>query len=395
MARDDNDRPYDDGQGRPVNPDLTGDVLSPRWSTDDTDEQPAIQVSGNETYILPPDDTPAGDPYPAKDEPSYLEAPYAEGGSYADNAPYAEGAPYAENTPYAEGTQYAESGPYAVSGGYTDDQGASYIDGYPDSQRPVYTDAFAESAAGEYAGDEPSDPRRPADDPDGAGYLPLDRGYEEPEEEPKRGFLGSGWTGSSGDGDDHGKDYGKDYDNGDGEVRRRTRLLLAAAAAVVVLGVGGGWLLTSTSSDDPCAGGRCASVGDLSSPSADEEAETDVPIEEATDTAAPEPEVSETPTTAPTTQTRVRPTRTAPAEPEPEPEPTRTRTRAAEPDPEPSSRATRAPVNEMNEAKVSARPEPDRTEDTESSAPTSDPVTDMPQPEETRRGLLDILFPWG
>ncbi|GAA3100213.1 hypothetical protein [Nonomuraea salmonea] len=54
MARDENDRPYDDGQGRSLNPELmTGDVLSPRWSTDDTDEQPAIQVSGNETYILP------------------------------------------------------------------------------------------------------------------------------------------------------------------------------------------------------------------------------------------------------------------------------------------------------------------------------------------------------
>ncbi|NUR88549.1 MAG: hypothetical protein HOY71_31045, partial [Nonomuraea sp.] len=34
---------------------MTGDVLSPRWSTEDTDEQPAIQVSGNETYILPAD----------------------------------------------------------------------------------------------------------------------------------------------------------------------------------------------------------------------------------------------------------------------------------------------------------------------------------------------------
>lgn len=382
MARDENDRPYDDGQGRPVNPDLTGDVLSPRWSTDDTDEQPAIQVPGNETYILPPDNSTSSDQYSVQGEydyggqaeGAYADSSYDYGDSLSDplTGDQQQGA-YAE-TGYADGTH--TGGTYA-EGSYTDsaytDSGAYATDGT----------GYATDGTG-YADDQ--DDQRPADRDD-PGYLPLDRGYDEPEEEPRRGFLGSGWTGGSGDEDDY----------RDGEVRRRTRLLLGAAAAVVVLGVGAGWALTSTSSDDPCAGGRCASVGDLSTPSAEEEPEdSDVPIEEATDTATPEPEVSETetPTTPPTTQTRVRPTRTASAEPTPEPQPTRTRTRSAEqerdPEPEPTGRATHQ-MNEIKEPQASARPEPEQIEEPE---PTTDPVTEAPQPEETRRGLLDILFPW-
>lgn len=54
MARDDNDRPYEDAQGRSRDPEMTGDVLSPRWSTEDTDEQPAIQADGPETYLSGP-----------------------------------------------------------------------------------------------------------------------------------------------------------------------------------------------------------------------------------------------------------------------------------------------------------------------------------------------------
>ncbi|MDA0638956.1 hypothetical protein OUY22_36570, partial [Nonomuraea sp. MCN248] len=137
MARDDNDRSYDDGQGRPGNPDLTGDVLSPRWSTDDTDEQPAIQVAGNETYILPPAPGEAGDPYQSQGEPAYGDS---------------------------------LSGPYdAQAGAYGDDH-----------REPAYPDAYAENAGGyadtyadTYAGDEPSDPRGAGEDRDEAGYLPL------------------------------------------------------------------------------------------------------------------------------------------------------------------------------------------------------------------------------
>ncbi|MFG1942846.1 hypothetical protein [Nonomuraea sp. NPDC048826] len=319
MARDENDRSFDDGQGRPGNPDLTGDVLSPRWSTDDTDEQPAVQVAGNDTYILPPDNAAPSQP---QAEPAYAEGVYEEG----------------------------------LTGSYDD------------SQAPAYT------------GDEPSDPRR-GEDVD--GYLPLDRAYEEPEEQPRAGFLGSGWTGATED------------DHREGEVRRRTRLLLAAAAAVVVLGVGAGWMFTGATADDPCAGGRCAGVGDLSTPSADEEPEADAPIDEAIDTATPEPSAtrSETPATTPPT-TRVRPTRTAAEETDPEPRPTRTRTRTAEPQSEPTSRETRSPVDEIKEAETSARPEPRQTEEDTAGDPVGETPTEAPEPEETRRGLFDILFPW-
>ncbi|WP_336205782.1 hypothetical protein [Nonomuraea sp. LPB2021202275-12-8] len=329
MARDENDRPYEDGQGRSSNPDLTGDVLSPRWSTDDTDEQPAIQVSGNETYILPPD----------KGVP-------VDGGE----------------TAYPDGqTGYAEA-----------EAGSHLTEAQPD---------------GRYAGDAPSGPQYTDGDAGEAPYLPLDKSYEgaydEEPEEPRRGFLGSGWTEHSGD----------EPGRGDREVRRRTRLLLVAAVAVVLIGGGAGWMLTGTSSDDPCAGGHCASVGDLNhSSSAPAEEESDVPIDEATDTATPDPTVSEavTPTSAPT-RVRVRST----------PTPTRERkpTRTAEPTAKPTIRATEAPVNEIDDADTRSQPKDQETaadspagsfETEQAQTPTQAP---MPTPTE-RKGLLDILFPW-
>ncbi|MEV4099743.1 hypothetical protein AB0J42_05735 [Nonomuraea sp. NPDC049649] len=378
MARDDNDRPYDDGQAGPVNPDLTGDVLSPRWSTDDTDEQPAIQVSGNETYILPPDNGTSGDPY--QGESAFQESVYPETGSFAAPA-YSDALSDSYGDQPDPRTQRADADTPAYDSPRHLDAEASVYDS------PRHADAQADG----YAGDEPSDPRHTGEE----AYLPLDRGYEVQEEEPRRGFLGSGWTDTSSD---------DEYGHGDGEVRRRTRLLLAAAAAVVVLGVGAGWMLTGTSSDDPCANGRCASVGDLNTPAVQDEPEDEAPVEEATDTATPEPTVTEaeTPTTAPTTQARVRPTRTATVEPEPdpdpEPQPTRTRTRAPEPDPEPTAKATRAPANDMKHVQPTSEPEPRQTEDDTPRDPAGDPAPPDPEPEpepqETRRGIFDILFPW-
>lgn len=133
MSRDENDRPYEAGSPQR---DLTGDVLSDRWTPDsaDTDEQPAVVVE--DTPALPvtgaihaiPVDRPveADDRYQPRDESA--ETP-AQGYLASDDALLAQG------------------------------------------YRPA-----GEQGAGE------------------ARYLPLDLGYEADADEPSRGFLGSGWT---------------------------------------------------------------------------------------------------------------------------------------------------------------------------------------------------------
>ncbi|QYC43588.1 hypothetical protein Nocox_30020 [Nonomuraea coxensis DSM 45129] len=340
MVRDENDRPYEDGQGRPVNPDLTGDVLSPRWSTDDTDEQPAIQVPAGETYILPPepghdvlDDVPAALPAAgqAQDgEPAYLPLDRAYDGPSDDDRPV--------------------SGP--------DD------DGY---------DGRAHDA-GSYEGG-----------PRDSG--PYDIGFDD--ERPRRGFLGSGWTDEP---DDDGRS------GPEREVRRRTRMLVLAAVAVVLIGVGAGFALTGGSSD-PCAGGRCASAGQVSAPAdpavtEDEaaEEETAEPAEE--ETAGPEESATAdpSPTTAP-----ARPTR----EPAARPTATRSEERATRPSErpsrsqEPETRDTEDQPGTIRDSQTEQRATTEQRTQTEE--PSEEPVTQEPEPtptQEERKGLFDYLFPW-
>ncbi|MBF8190469.1 hypothetical protein ITP53_33100 [Nonomuraea sp. K274] len=393
MARDENDRPYEDGQGRSLNPEMTGDVLSPRWSTEDTDEQPAIQVVGNETYILPI----------GKSEPQLIEGPRdvlddphdvlgatsgprdvsAQGGQHDPSAPSGPHDLSAPGSPYD--VLGASSGPHDLLDGPGEQR--DLLEG-PGEQRDVF--------------DGPSGSHRVADE---NPYLPLDRGYEGDEddgreEEPKRGFLGSGWSG-----DEHDRDSG-----GDQEVRRRGRVLLVAAAAVVLLGVGAGWMLTGTSSDDPCAGGQCASAGEVTSPSESADAEEplpDLPEDEFTD--EPTDSVTDGPS-EPETETGTPPVgRPQPAQPETSKRPTPTR--VGEPTAKPSDKATRAPQprSEMKDtdpsqaqvqrpADESARQQPENNrEDTGQPDTQAPPQTQAPVPtptEEERKGLLDILFPW-
>ena len=380
MARDENDRPYEDGQGRSLNPDLTGDVLSPRWSTDDTDEQPAIVVSGNETYILPPD----------KGAPE-LYTPHAEGQHRVESAE-GDGPLYTGDTPsgafygdslYTGGDQlYSGDAPSgalytgdAASGPlYSGDapSGPLYTGDVPSG--PLYTGGDTEGAP-LYTGDQPSD-----------AYLPLDKSYESPyddeePEAPKRGFLGSGWTDES--------QGGGHQAEGDREVRRRTKVLLMAAVAVVVLGAGAGWMLTGTSSDDPCTGGKCASAEQVSGPAtspSETSEDTEEPVADPTDTDTAEPTTSRTADPSPTTA-RVRATRT--------PTPRATRTRIGQPTAKPSSRATRAPQETIKDTDAdteAAQP----TAKQETSQPTQAVQTQAPVPTPTQssKGLFDILFPW-
>nr|SBO99129.1 Rhs element Vgr protein [Nonomuraea gerenzanensis] len=383
---------------------MTGDVLSPRWSTDDTDEQPAIQVVGNETYILPPDrGALTGEPQLIGETPRDV---------LADPAPPHDvlaGDPRdvlgAAPAAYDLGGQ---SGPHDVLGGY-DPAGAS---GPHDLRADTYYDepsgpheVRAGSPYDELA--EHSGPHRVADDDDDNPYLPLDRSYESghgddlDEERPKRGFLGSGWT------DDSGDSYDGRSSGGEGEVRRRTRVLLVAAVAVVLVGVGAGWMLTGTSSDDPCAGVQCASAGEVTSPSesaAPEEAPVEEPVEtpEPTDSVTDEPSEPESAIPTPT-QERARPTREA------EPRPTPTRQKATT---EPTRKATGEPQDTMNDtadsrgqdgggddsSSSSSTNKQDDTGDSGNSTTTQPPAqTQAPAPtptQEERKGLLDILFPW-
>ncbi|WP_127935112.1 hypothetical protein [Nonomuraea polychroma] len=365
---------------------MTGDVLSPRWSTDDTDEQPAIQVVGNETYILPPDKgSLTGDPLLLGDAPRDV---------LDDVPPTSHDLLSGPSDPQDLG---GLSGPHDVLG----DHGRSYdVLGDPGGSHDVLGGHSGPHDVLGAPGDpydslsEHSGPHRVDDS---APYLPLDRGYEpgpddREEEQTKRGFLGSGWTDDSHDG----------RSGGDREVRRRTRKLLVAAAAVVLVGVGAGFMLTGTSSDDPCQGGQCASAGEVTTPT-DSAAPEDTPTEEATpepdntDTAEPSDTESENP---PGTNQRTRPTR------EPSSRPTST-TRGGEPTTKPSSRATRPPVNQMQDTDTDTGPQNEQSDSRQQSQPTppqsssqppaQQPTTQAPAPtptQEERKGLLDILFPW-
>lgn len=388
MSRDENDRSYEDGQSRPLNPELTGDVLSPRYSNDDTDEQPAIVVSGNETYIMPSDGAPleryppqdAATPYPSEGTSSY--APQDGTAQHADalysDAQHAD-ALHADaldgDAPYVDAL-YGDA--QHGNAGYGEIEGGAHR---ADGEQAGYADADSGSHRLQDTG-----PLQDADDYGDPAYLPLDKGYEtsadDEDGEPRRGFLGSGWTDAN------------QENPADKEVRRRTKLLVAAAAAVVVLGAGAGWMLTGTSSDDPCATDRCASAGRVSAPPT-----SAVPDPEDTGEAADEPDESATPepstssTVAPTpTAARVRVSRT--------PEPRVTRTRAVEPTTRATGRASRQPTtvddaattrDDDVEAKTSEQPTaPVAT----TQAPPATTQAPAPAPSETQKGLFDILFPW-
>ncbi|MEV4284134.1 hypothetical protein AB0K40_01380 [Nonomuraea bangladeshensis] len=374
MVRDENDRPYEDGQGRPVNPDLTGDVLSPRWSTDDTDEQPAIQITpAGETYILPPetgrdvlDDLPQDTLSSAGQgqgvEPAYLPLDRAYDGPSDDDRPAS-----AYDGDVREGDVHDE-GSYG-NGSYDE---SAYDEGSRDSG-PHETRAY--DGAGSY---------------DGGSY---DDGLDD--ERPRRGFLGSGWTDDS---EDAGRPGRSEREGREG--RGRTRMLVLAAVAVVVVGVGAGFALTG-GSDDPCADGRCASAGQVSTPldsaAADDEAEeeTTEPAEEETTEPAETPTADASPTT-----TQARPTREPAARP--------TATRSEEPEARPSARPSRSQEPEMRDTDDQAGTVRDsqteqqqrtqseqRTEAEEK--PTEEPTTQEPAPtpaQEERKGLFDYLFPW-
>ncbi|MGW2153448.1 hypothetical protein [Nonomuraea sp. NPDC001699] len=351
---------------------MTGDVLSPRWSTEDTDEQPAIQVSGNETYILPPGQaaqsveppatpatpaTPADAPHDVLDGPS---GPHDVLDGASGPHDVLSGPHEALSGPHETlaGPQETLSGPHAVLG----------------------ADAL-HAATGDRAVD------------DDLPYLPLDQGYKPERDDDadaggtRRGFLGSGWTD---DADDR-------RGAGEREVRRRTRVLVLAGVAVVLVGAGAGWLLTGTSSDDPCGTARCASASEVSAPpqtALPEQTEEATPEPEVTDTA--EPTVSETVTPTPVAR-RPRPTREPTARPTTS---SRERRPTATPDDD-ATRGTRGHMNETSDgapedaAEAPATKEPERQE---TGAPTQAPPPtqqDQPAPAPSeKKGLFDILFPW-
>ncbi|PZG19076.1 hypothetical protein C1J01_13095, partial [Nonomuraea aridisoli] len=290
---------------------MTGDVLSPRWSTEDTDEQPAIQVSGNETYILPPD-KPA-EPRPGEGVRDVLDgpAPYDVLGGGSSSHDVLGGGSASHDVLGGGNSSHdvlsgASSSPDVLSGGNPSHDvlggagGAHDGPSGPHDVRGAGNDDVLGTSMMPGAGHDPGDSRESGrrDEDSGAypvegepHYLPLDRGYDaDDDDRPRRGFLGSGWS----------DDSYEEHPRGEREVRRRTRTLLVAAAAVVAVGVGVGWMLTGTSADDPCAGGRCASVGEVSAPSESAFPE-DTPVED-------EEEVAEEPTesTEPTKPSRPR-----------------------------------------------------------------------------------------
>ncbi len=304
-----------------------GDVLSPEWTTDaaDTDEQPAVTLDDEEF-----DGSAAAGLQLPSDPPS--------GPAPVDAPPSVELSP--------------------------EDRDAAYWneDGREDGE-----DAADDGA--------PQEPR----------YLPLDQGYDQ----PRRGFLGSGWTGEP-----------DPESDGEREVRRRTRVLLVAAAAVVVVGASAGWLVSTAGPGDPCGGAtRCASVGDAgvlppsatAKPEPPTAAPTDLPT--GSTTVAPSPSVSPTvirarATRSPSPSPTVRPTSRATAEAEPENRPTERDSQVTDtvsttkPSSKPSSgeRPTTAPTSQ---------PTPTGGSDTSPSTPAPQP---QDPPEKRSCGLLGWMF---
>ncbi|MFI6386311.1 hypothetical protein [Nonomuraea sp. NPDC050540] len=383
---------------------MTGDVLSDRWETDaaDTDEQPAVVLSEtyhlpgdpgtpgerSETYHLPePDalvhqdillDQSALKSHPDPADPLDLNTGADHGLDRPAGTAYDAVAGYDSGTPgYEPGTAYEPGTGYEAGTGF--ESGTGYEAGTAGYEAGTTGPGYDAGAAGAgYDAVAGPDGDRDENEP---GYLPLDKSYERPfggdDDEPRRGFLGSGWSGSD------------EQDQGQGEVRRRTKMLIVAAAAIVVIGVGAGWMLTGSGSE-PCSGAQCSSAGQVSTPVAPPAEETEDPADQPIE-ATPEPDMSESVTPTPTVS-RARATRT--------PAPRATPTRDADPTPKATSKGTRAPdpkdpvtdnANDPEQPRATEAPSAKQTTQPAQAPTTAAPV---PAPTESKKpgGLLDWLF---
>ncbi|MCW2880575.1 MAG: hypothetical protein JWQ95_4675 [Sphaerisporangium sp.] len=206
--------------------------------------------------------------------------------------------------------------------------------------------------------------------PDDGGWVPD--GEHDPDAEPPRGFLGSGWTGEN------------DLEEEKGSQNKR---LILAMVAIVVLAVAGGWIVSSSVGSRSEA--ACSAPADCSPVGQQEPAPTDsLPADPSTQpTVTPEETTaspSETPTSAsPTSQARVT------HQPSARPSPTHTRVRS----PEPSPRSSSTP-QQPDEPRIEDNPT--ATPSTSSPAPPPPaPTTQAPAPSPTKTksaGLLDWLF---
>ncbi|GII66040.1 hypothetical protein Skr01_61250 [Sphaerisporangium krabiense] len=210
----------------------------------------------------------------------------------------------------------------------------------------------------------------------------ADRTQHDPDDEPRTGFLGSGWTGE---------------DDAEEEKKGQNRRLILAMVAIVVLAVSGGWIVSSSvgsrpeaacSSPSDCApaGQPLPTLSDGTTPApSSTDPTTEPPAEEPSATPSP---TSPTPgATAPAARTTTdAPTRDE-RDPTTRPEPTHTRDRA----PDPRPKGTEDP--QVPRPETSEDPEP-----TEKPSPTPPPTTEAPEPaptptkKERGGGLLDWLF---
>lgn len=411
MSRD--EKPYEDERR---DPEMTGDVLSPRWNADaaDTDEQPAIVVgSGDVAYLLPADPpTPPADvldPEPPSTPGTLLGADPAPGtplgagpvsgsrlgpdlasgadlragqhsgsGAHPTVDPLASGPHLVSGSPSGAHptVDSLASGPHPVSGA----SGAHPVV----DPRSLTGDALSQdlSPSGPHAVSDPHLSSVPSDLLPGAedsepAYLPLDRGYEQPredDEEPRRGFLGSGWM--------------EEPDQGT-EVRRRTRILIAGAAAVVLVGVAGGWLMSSSSTAGDCPSGQCVSVGKhtpMQNPAGSPEPSP------SSDPESPDPDATASGSPTPTTE-HARATR----QPTPKASPTRVGVATTKPSAKPT-RDVSGDVETVDQPHATTTPpstkQTDAAQPTQSSQTTAPAAPTTPPTQAGNGGLLDLLFGW-
>jgi hypothetical protein len=390
VARDDKDRTYEDEQGRPLDADLAGDVLSPRWETDatDTDEQPAVVI--NETYHLPPE--PVEEPYhlPTEQGAVHLDQSALRGqgsGDVLDQGDVLDADPPRDPAPALDLGLPADLG-------HSQDPAPSFDAGRSSDAAPSLDTGFAQDPQQYAQGfDEPRAQELPGQDADRRDddYLPVDRAYDGDDDGQRKGFLGSGWS---------------DEPEPKPEPRRRSKTLVLAAVAVVILGAGAGWMLTNSGPEE-CSGAQCASVKQLSTPTVPAGEEAEAPVEEPTEEESPTPTASETVKVTPTpTVQRARAPRTQPpatsAPPRETIKPTTRGTRAPEQSRQPidggdtsqrdssTREQTQAPKEESSPRESSPASAP---ADTQAPAPQQ-PATQAPEnpPSKGGGGLLDWLF---
>lgn len=212
--------------------------------------------------------------------------------------------------------------------------------------------------------------------PEGFARLDDDEwnpGTDPDDGEPRRGFLGSGWTGDN---------------DAEEERSSQNKRLFIAIAAIVVLAIAGGWIVSSSVGSTPeaacavpagCSSTEPRDPGPADSAAADPSA--DPGAEQAVTPGATTEAPSPTPTTEPTSSART--TR----EPSSRPSPTRSRVRS----PQPSPRSSTRTQDPDDEPRIEDEPTPTPT----SSSPAPPPTTQAPQPTPTETkngGLFDWLF---